>query len=113
MFNALKYVDEVTNSHSYNKSFSSFQDMKSPAPVIAKQGQKYMVHIHSCPVLSSATNKFSNAVEALMQSFFVYSLEYPKEAEKTMYFLEYYLFNKKSKMPAAVHTWAKKIGMQL
>lgn len=91
----------------------SNENIKSPAPVLTCEGGEYQLHINGAPLLATKSSKFTNALEALFQSYWVFSLEYPKEIEKTLLFLESYIFQHNTKLPACVSTWAKKIGMKL
>ncbi|XP_064110321.1 uncharacterized protein LOC135218105 [Macrobrachium nipponense] len=89
----------------------SQEDIKSPAPVLTFQGGDYQLHINGSSVFSRKNSKFTNAFESMFQSYFVFSLEYPKPIEKTLLFLESYIFQHNCKLPSCVCTWAEKIGM--
>lgn len=91
----------------------SKESIKSPAPVLTCEGSEYQLYINGVAILATKTSKFTNALEALFQAYWVFSLEYPKQIEKTLLFLESYIFRHKSKLPACVSTWATKIGMKV
>lgn len=116
----LLYITDSRNTHvslpvahSFHKVTSSFQSIKSPAPVLTCEGSEYQLYINGVAILATKTSKFTNALEALFQAYWVFSLEYPKQIEKTLLFLESYIFRHKSKLPACVSTWATKIGMKV
>ena len=98
---------------SFNRVVLPFQNIKSPAPVLNCEGGEYQLHINGVTILITKALTFANALEAFFQSYWVFSLEYPKQIEKTLLFLEAYIFQHKCKLPASVCTWAKKIGMKL
>jgi len=90
----------------------SFQDMKHPIPVLVTDDDGFQLYINGNPILLSKIRKFSSSCEALFQSYWVFALEYPKQLQNTMLFLEKFIFkNTTCSVPATVATWAKKLNV--
>ena len=57
------------------------------------------------------TTKFKSEIESLFQSYWIFALEYPKQIQKILLFLEKHLFKMQCKVPATIGTWAKKLDV--
>lgn len=90
---------------------SFFQNIISQAPVLTCDEGEYQLYINGMPLLLTKASKFTNALEALFQSYWVFALDYPREIKKTLLFLESHIFQHDCKLPASVWKWIRKLGI--
>ena len=92
----------------------SFQNVTHPSPVLVGEEDGFQLYINGDPIFLSKMTKFSSSCEALFQSYWVFALEYPKQMQKTLLFLEKYIFKSTTcTVPATVASWAKKLNLYL
>lgn len=89
-----------------------FQDVKGPTPVIVgSHTDGFNVSVEEELLLSDNTARFRNAVEAWFATYWTFSLCYPAKLCKTLTLIEHSLVKCGSKTPAAIKSWAARLGL--